>query len=80
MIQLVKSRIDCEHGKETLLAYRAPIFRADWVYWIGCNECGRIRKWTHRQAESDRTRRKALITTNEEQAMETLYPSRKDDS
>lgn len=50
MIRLVKTRIDCEHSKETLLAYTAPIFRNDWQYWYGCDECGRVRKFTHRQS------------------------------
>lgn len=80
MTQLVKTIIICEHRKETLLGYIAPIYRGDWVYNLRCDECGRFRRVTHRQAESARVRGKAATTAREEQAMETLYPFGKDDT
>lgn len=79
MIQLVKTRIDCEHSKEVLLAYSAPIFRADWVYWYACSECGRVRRFTHRQAQSNRARREVIRTAEENSSMEVIYGLRKDD-
>lgn len=72
MIQLVKTKIICEHTKETLLGYKAPLFRGDWVYLLRCDECGRYRRVTHRQSESDRVRRKAVRDAEEKQTMETL--------
>lgn len=78
MIQLVKTQIVCEHTKEILLAYKAPLFRGDWVYLLRCEECGRYRKIQHRSAVSERTRRAIARSEEEVSTLETSYGLRQD--
>lgn len=79
MTRLVKTRIDCEHRKETVLAQTAPIFRADTIYWIACDECGRVRKIQHGQSLTERARKEAVRRTEQKQTMEIINPFGKDD-
>lgn len=47
--QLVSTPVLCEHEREEILAYLAPIFHGEWVYLLRCKDCGRYRRLTHRE-------------------------------